>query len=115
MAGIEVIFFYFWPEFKWVKSYFWQKIFKAAPCTTYCRPELQQEKSRPHPFGGNQIFSLLSPEIFSPETPVGDHYLFLPADLVGAVLVHDHREDDRDEEPEDRMVLCQVALECFST
>ena len=36
-----------------VGKYFCQKIFKAAPCTTYCRPELQQEKSQPHPFGGN--------------------------------------------------------------
>ena len=26
MAGIEVIFFYFWPRLKWVKSYFWRGI-----------------------------------------------------------------------------------------
>ena len=26
MAGIEVIFFYFWPGLKWVKSYFWRGI-----------------------------------------------------------------------------------------
>ena len=42
-----------------------------------------------------------------PETPVGNYNLLLPADFVGAELVHNCGEEDGDEEPvvQDKLIV----------
>ena len=52
-----------------------------------------------------------------PETPVRNHNLLLPADFVGAELVHDCGKEERDEEPAvgDKLSLyiAMLVLQCL--
>ena len=57
----------------------------------------QGEANRPPWIKIHLTFSKLRNQ---PETPIGNHNFLLPADFVGAELVHNRGKDDRDDEPE---------------